>query len=138
MKPLTLDELVEEVRQGRTPPLDAWSKARAYERSLLPPDTQWPVGGEVYECTIAHDVALVTHWSTAFTGGGTGQLQPGDQIQICEVLEEKPVIVSAIPLDSAGLRVRLIPVRDREHPNFAGYSLSIRIRDLISYFRLRR
>jgi hypothetical protein len=137
MKPLTLDELAEEVRQGRTPPFSAWSLARDYERSLFPPDTHWPVEGEVYECVSACEVTFVTHWHTAFTGGGATQLLIGEHVRVGEVVEHKPVIVSAVPVDYLGVLSRIIPAADREHPKFAGYSVSLRTRELVSHFRIR-
>jgi hypothetical protein len=136
MKPLTLDELAGEVRQGRTPPFEAWAEARAYERSLFPADTHWPLEYEIYECVTDCRTAFLTHWHTAFTGGGEAKILVGDRIRIQEVVDSQPVVIAAVPVARAEVEARIIPIQDREHPQYAGYSLSLRTRDLISNFRL--
>jgi len=138
MKPLTLDELAEEVRLGRTPPFAAWEQARAYERSLFSPDTHWPVEGEIYECVTPCRVKFISHWNVAFTSGGDVPMVPGEQIRIQEVFHPQPVIVAAVPLAYADIQERAIPAADRQHPHYAGYSLSVRTEELVGYFRLHR
>src|SRR5688572_21096380 len=106
MNPRTLDELLEEVRLGRNPPYTEWEQARIYERSLFPADTRWPTAGEVYECVEECRVSFLTHWNTAFTGGGETILRAGERIRILELMDEKPIIVSAAPVDVGAIEER--------------------------------
>ena len=138
LTPPNLDELAAEVRQGRSPPFQAWAKARAYERSLFPADTRWPVEGEVYDCVSTCEVSFLTHWKTPFTGGGTAQIFTGEAVQIRELFEAKPVVLSAVPIDYARVQSRVVPAVDCENPQFSGYSLSIRTRAFLAHFRLRQ
>jgi hypothetical protein len=138
MNPRTLDDLCEEVRRGRTPPYEAWEKARVYERSLFPADTRWPSKGEVHECLKECRVSFLTHWHTAFTGGGDAVLRAGECIRVLELMDEKPIIVPAEPLNPGSVEERAVAAHDRNHPNYAGFSLSIRTRDLLAHFRFQK
>jgi hypothetical protein len=62
-------------------------------------------------------------------------LRAGERIRILELMDEKPIIVPAAPMDVGALEERAIAAHDRSHPNYAGFSLSIRMRDLLAHFR---
>ena len=132
----TLDDLADQVRSGRilTPQELGW--ALAYERSQWPSGLRLPQQGDEYETLDDVNVGVGTHWRTAFTDGFAAAIPKGTRVRVYLAPAPGAVAVPATPIDYAALEAMLIPESDRQHPKYAGYSLTIKILALHEKFRL--
>ncbi len=139
---LTVSDLVAELRAGKRKSAGKaeWEWARQYERSLIPEGTRFPQKGDLYESKHDQTVQYMTHWCTAFTGGGKGMLLKGERIWIYhDAFEEdhgKPLGASALPVEYEQLESRMVPPSNRAHRNYDSFSLSFKTVDLNNDFTL--
>src|SRR5579883_1458222 len=97
----TLDDLFTEMKQGER--LTVGSKelkwARDYERSLLPSNTVFPRGGQIWEVAQECDVQVNYVFATPASFSGKGRLPVGERVRIMDDIQNsQPILVSFLPL----------------------------------------
>lgn len=94
-----------------------------------------PRRGERYVVTDALETIALTHWKAPFTGGERVQAVPGLEFVVDRDPPDEAIAVVAAPVDYARWERLLVSDEDRTHPQYDGYSLSIRIDKLASHCR---
>ena len=131
----TIKELVAEM-SFRTAAPEEIDAAREYERSLIPDDLIIPQTGQIFE-TI-RDVAvtaMLTH-RAPFTGSEEFTLPAGIQIKIKDLMEKKPIVIAAEPIEYKAIEKQFIPKASRRSLLYSGYFLYIQTVDFIDGFKL--
>jgi len=135
---LTISELIEEIKTGKRPtnPQELWW-AREYELSLIPDGMRRPRSGDVYESLIDQNVTFLTAWHAPVTLSGEGTLQKGERIWIKDdPMDEKPIGVSALPVEREEMEKRMVPESDRDDPKYAGFYFFFKTVELNQKFKL--
>ena len=124
----TLADLFDEMERGER--LFATDEEREwavdYERSLLPPGTAFPRGGQVWEALDDCDVQVEYIFAAPGGGGGEGRLAKGERVRIMEGgVDAAPIVVCFLPLRYDALHERHVPEDVRGSPRYTNYSLAV-------------
>ncbi|MBI4529254.1 MAG: hypothetical protein HY695_36105 [Deltaproteobacteria bacterium] len=110
----TIDDLFEEMKQGKRLFVggDEGDWARDYERSLLPPGTVFPRGGQVWEVVDECDVQVDYIFAAPAGCGGNGGLRKGERVRIMTGgTDPEPLIVFFLPVRYDDLHDTLVPAK---------------------------
>jgi hypothetical protein len=134
----TISDLWSDMKAGKRRSIaqQEFEWAEDYERSLIPENCRFPRKGDLYESLEDQVVDFQTDWAMPYTGAGEGTLLKGERVRIEEPRNDKPVIVSAKPVDYAKLEERMVPKQDRECPKYGRFYLRLKTMDLNTRFRL--
>jgi hypothetical protein len=134
----TISDLIEEMNAGVSKGFGGaeWEWARDYERSLLPADIRYPRKGDTYEALQDIEVSYLTTWNAPYAGGGKAVLKQGDRIKVDHEPIDRPIAVSAAPINYYELEERIVPSSDRNNEKYSGFYLSVKTIDLNNHFKL--
>lgn len=123
----TVADLMAEMKRGERDGITGeeadW--ARAFEASLLPPDTVFPADGEVWEAIGDAEVLVMQHYAAPFTLTNEAVLPLGERVRVIGSHLPRPIVIAAVPLRHDELLATLVPADVRAEPRFDSYSLSI-------------
>jgi hypothetical protein len=86
--------------------------------------------GQRYRTREELEVLYVTHWKTAFKGGGKGRIPAGTMLTVVEDPAEGSASAACIADNSAELETTLVPEHERTDDKYDGFSLTIDIETL--------
>lgn len=134
----TLDDLLQEMDEGRRLGISGEEAdcARAYERSLLPPDTVFPRAGQVWESVGDCEVHYHATFAAPGSSGGTARLAGGERVRILQLPVGEPIVVYFVPLRYDDLHGVLIPPDVRSAPRYTNYCLFTKTAHFNVRFRL--
>lgn len=123
----TVADLMAEMKRGERDGITGeeadW--ARAFEASLLPPDTVFPADGEVWEAIGDAEVLVMQHYAAPFTLTNEAVLPLGERVRVIGSHLPRPIVIAAVPLRHDELLATLVPADVRAAPRFDSYTLSI-------------
>lgn len=126
----TVDEIFDEVKNGKTVIGKALENARKLSKALMPTGLFYPKGGEVFEATHDIQISYLTHFMAPYTGGDKAKLLLGERIIIVKPSQDKPLGYYCYPINADEIESRVIPSSDRNDPAYNGFSLSIDTKSL--------
>jgi hypothetical protein len=127
-------------RAIRLPPIPKWNKStddidskdfvqrsEDYERSLLPPDINFPRAGQIWESVSDCEVNF-SGWTPTnpIFPGGMARLRQGERVRILTLDDPKPIWVSFQPVRYHALQESIVPLDIRNRPGYQRYALSLR------------
>jgi hypothetical protein len=81
--------------------------------------------GQRYRTREDLDILYLTHWKTAFTGGGKGRLPAGTLLTVAETPDPGSATARCDPDNAAQLGPTLVPESERNDEKYAGFSLTM-------------
>lgn len=131
----TVDELWDEVKGGKTVKGNAVENAKKLSKALMPKGLFYPKGGEVFEARYDIQISYLTHFMMPYTGGNKAKLLQGERVIISKPNQVNPLGYYCYPINEDEIEKRIIPISDRNHPAYNGFSLSVDTKSLNSDFR---
>ena len=129
----THDDLFAE-RPGIGRPESDW--ATAYEQSLLPTSTHFPVVGEIYEASQDTTVQFIVTFAAPVSDSGVGLLLKGERVEIKHVAPNvKPIWAYAAALNYADVERRFIAEKTRSEPPYSHFTISLKTTELNERFQ---
>jgi len=126
-------------RAIKLPPIPKWNKStddidsqdfaqrsQDYERSLLPPDINFPRTGQIWEAVRDCEVNFITWPLMGIFAGGGARLRQGELVRILTLDDPKPIWVSFQPVRYHALHASIVPHDIRNRPGYQRYALSLR------------
>jgi hypothetical protein len=123
----------------KLPPVPKWNKttddidtadflrrSQDYERSLLPPDLNFPRTGQIWEVVRDCEVNFMAWVPKTILPGGKARLQQGERIRILTLDDPKPIHVTFQPVRYHELHGSIVPQDIRSRPGYQYYVLSLR------------
>ncbi|QDP00043.1 hypothetical protein [Thalassotalea sp. PS06] len=120
----TIRELITEMNH-RNVSLEEIELARAYEKSLIPDDTEIPDQDSIYEVFSLIEGNVLIQFCAPFTGGNDVQIPKGIRLRVLEHCDEKPLVIACSPIDSEEHSDMFVDKKDLNNDLYAGYYLTI-------------
>ena len=135
----TIDDLIEEMRQGKRLIIsgDEGDWARDYERSLLPRATVFPRGGQTWEAIDNCEVSVEYIFAAPAGFGGSATFPSGERVTIMSGgIVPEPIAVNFLPLRYEELHEHFVPLDVRSIPRYTNYALNTKTSYFNEHFRL--
>jgi hypothetical protein len=127
-------------RAIKLPPIPKWNKStddidsqdfarrsQDYERSLLPPDINFPRTGQIWEAVSDCEVNFIAWTPTnPIFPGGSARLRQGERVRIPTLDDPKPLSVTFQPVRYHALHESIVPHDIRSRTGYQRYALSLR------------
>lgn len=132
----TLDELFDEMDNGQRIEIGGKTLERARKLTdvLLPKNTKFPKGGEVFEAKEDVQISYMTHHFAPYTGGEKCIFPKGQRLIVSPPNSKRPIGVYCIPIEYEKMEEKLISKEEKEEPTYSNYSLSVSTKILNSKF----
>lgn len=134
----TLDDLLEELRLKQRSaigwPESEW--ARNYELSLLPEGTRFPRHGDIYELKLPLAIRIGLTWRKPVTTDVAYTLPAGTRVRVESATQDRPLAVATLPVEYKIIEKSAISLWTRLRPDYGGYYISFRTRQLNELFTL--
>ena len=115
---------------------DEFHWAIDYERSLLPPDTVFPCGNQVWEVMQDCEVRFIAGFSERPVEAYRARLSAGERVRIRATGEARPIFVNFVPLRYHELAQSIVPEDIRTSSGYVGYWLDAKTGYFNEHFRL--